>query len=531
MDKLNIVMNSIIFTQDINNSTKTEDVFGDKLHNFVKQDQGKVIFSGSLAEGIAFMQDEPLDIEINYDGLNRRRTFDMDIMYEDMTYVVLDDIMIGKPKESFRDIGLVPLFFRQKSQENLMIVYINMAVSQKIFFKITNGKMKFDGQKLIEFQKLEPFDFTRSTENLMAVPKNSHYYLAKFLEKLSVIPEKCFCHFEHGHNRYGDLCRCCKNNSDVKFSENDITTRCWTDQRRIHGPAVNEAVFIENNLETNKSKNAHGLYTTLGKASVYIDHVPAISVYLWPVDGLEFFFRKTSSGWPCKKLLQKIVSSGCHVVPRGSLPVPETKFKMYLSMFHRASGCVEWSWSFSVAEKQLVWSLNRTQIRCFLFLKYLYKYSEKCYSVMKDLEYKDALESFHMKCTMFWLCEEVEQSEWMRENEAKCFMKLIDKLLGYLKNGVLPHYFIQEHNVLHDMSAVGREINIKALTSIKESTCAVLCYAFHHRYTDMLYQQWPHLWISLRDNVLKTVLNKSSTICEDRPVRHFFPRGVRFLAY
>ncbi|CAH1791700.1 unnamed protein product, partial [Owenia fusiformis] len=114
--------------------------------------------------------------------------------------------------------------------------------------------------------------------------------------------------------------------------------------------------------------------------------------------------------------------------------------------------------------------------------------------------------SFHLKCTLLWLCEELPQSEWTRENEAECFMKLLNKLLEFLYRRFLPHYFVPAHNVLHEMDFVGFDANLNILERLLEIPSAFVCASFKSGYIDLLYQEWPNLGKSLQDNVFSEII-------------------------
>ncbi|CAH1791699.1 unnamed protein product [Owenia fusiformis] len=281
MEKLNIVMNSIIFTQDMNESSKTEDVLGDKIHHFVKKDMGATVFSGSLAEGTAFLGIS-LAEESNYDMLDHVKRFDVDIMYEDKDFIAMEQCESLASTIEFVNIihklGCAPLLIKPSESQNLMCVRIDMPIPIMDFERIVKEKassrkeVKIGWLEINEFQKIEPSKLKNYTGHFRLVPKLSRSYLLNFLTKLSSNKHKCECRWKSGHNRYGDLCDNCKAESCIMFRENGVTTEIWTDQRRIRGPAVNEVVFIANTIHEIPFPRLH-LGRNIGKymSRVYID--------------------------------------------------------------------------------------------------------------------------------------------------------------------------------------------------------------------------------------------------------------------
>ena len=63
-------------------------------------------------------------------------------------------------------------------------------------------------------------------------------------------------------------------------------------------------------------------FSDKGKFLLDVDHIPAIGYpkifgKSWPVMAYEFMFRnRSTSKWPSKKLINKIIENGCHLVPK-----------------------------------------------------------------------------------------------------------------------------------------------------------------------------------------------------------------------
>ncbi|CAG2219294.1 unnamed protein product [Mytilus edulis] len=61
---------------------------------------------------------------------------------------------------------------------------------------------------------------------------------------------------------------------------------------------------------------------------------------------------------------------------------------------------------------------------------------------------KDILSSYCLKNLIFW-CAEKEKLNWTNSNLIGCLQSCIQKLIKFLKEGYLPHYFIEERNLFN----------------------------------------------------------------------------------
>ncbi|KAL4226950.1 hypothetical protein ACF0H5_014927 [Mactra antiquata] len=97
--------------------------------------------------------------------------------------------------------------------------------------------------------------------------------------------------------------------------------------------------------------------------------------------------------------------------------------------------------SFSQCEKVHVLALNKNicQKRCYMLLKYLFKYSIN--------KAKEGLSTYHCKRVFLCLCENALPEQWTTSNVLECLSWLLSDLEQYLKNGWLPQYFIPKMNL------------------------------------------------------------------------------------
>ncbi|VDI77921.1 Hypothetical predicted protein [Mytilus galloprovincialis] len=131
--------------------------------------------------------------------------------------------------------------------------------------------------------------------------------------------------------------------------------------------------------------------------------------------------------WPPNVVIDKIISYGCLLVPIG----PKTISNIYL-----------WRFSFSVAEKILVYSFNFTQLLCYGLLKLTFKRI-----VNADNDIKDLVCSYFLKTALFWVSEEVDIETFQLPKLFYCFSLCLDKLISWVKICYCPNYFIHGHNM------------------------------------------------------------------------------------
>ena len=177
------------------------------------------------------------------------------------------------------------------------------------------------------------------------------------------------------------------------------------------GPAVNVTVF---------SREGGG---------TMLDMALCLSFPFWPTVANEWITRHRPSGWPSQELVSAIAKEGCALVPVCPL---------------RSQTGLEWRTSFSLSERKLAQSLNDCQKGCFLIVKGIWRHYLKHPS-------KRGLQSYHLKTTLFWVCEEVPPDDWRRDNIGIGVLTILQKLYCFLVNMSCPQYFIPENNLFQDI--------------------------------------------------------------------------------
>ena len=161
------------------------------------------------------------------------------------------------------------------------------------------------------------------------------------------------------------------------------------------------------------------------------DNVPSIRCQFWPGAAAEWVDRPRHNKWPLLQDIESITAFGCHLVPVGH-PLSTNK-------------SLEWRLSFSIAERNLTWSFNHTQIQCYAVMKLLLKLyiKVKCSETNKDV-----LCSYFIKTFLFWEFETKDQSFWQMKNFIGCLIYLFHEFYECIKTGVLRHYFVPNFNLL-----------------------------------------------------------------------------------
>ncbi|XP_071179924.1 uncharacterized protein [Mytilus edulis] len=156
-----------------------------------------------------------------------------------------------------------------------------------------------------------------------------------------------------------------------------------------------------------------------------LDSVSCLQCREWIKPAHRWIFRSRSP-WPDHRLVMSVVKEGVLFVPigcRGS-----------------ANEDLEWRISFSMAEKQLIFSFSHTQLLCYALLKIILK------DIIKS-KHGDLICSYFLKTIMFWLCEESSPSEWHPGKIISCIMICFRRLIYCVEYKTCLHYFIPENNL------------------------------------------------------------------------------------
>lgn len=249
----------------------------------------------------------------------------------------------------------------------------------------------------------------------------------------------------------------------------------------ISGPETNKArleeIYGENHLTETKGrfylKNTF-LFPQIDLGYSYTVHGPAICrqeefgertedlvkaffCQKIPSETQKWIKRTETTAWPSEDMKKFAIESGCYVVPVG----------------HKASSSPthEWRLCTSMAEREYVFCMNITQIRCLILLKMLMK-------SQVNIAFDNAMKSYFIKTALFYKTEESETGSWTEEN----LLMHVTRCLIWLQNGLerncMPHYFMPDLNMLEgrfseDQRKAISELISKMSGNITEAVFAV----------------------------------------------------------
>lgn len=145
----------------------------------------------------------------------------------------------------------------------------------------------------------------------------------------------------------------------------------------------------------------------------------------WIKQAEQWIYRPRSS-WPDYKLVSSIVQYGVLFVPVGCKGSSNEDYEFRIS--------------FSMAEKQLIFSFSHTQLLCYALMKIILK------DIIKT-KHGDLICSYFLKTIMFWISEESSPSKWQPVNMIPCFINCIKRLIYCVQYKTCLHYFIPEYNL------------------------------------------------------------------------------------
>ena len=228
---------------------------------------------------------------------------------------------------------------------------------------------------------------------------------------------------------------------------------------RRHGPCVSSKLHDYYDYQLNKSP----------EQKVEKENAPALVCSSWPDDEMEWFARDRKSSWPSKNLINRIRKEDCHVVPVGD---PTSEYTP-----------IEWRFSFLLAERQLIWSFNDTQLQCYFILKLLIK--KHIYPKVSD---EVGLSSYHLKTIVFWQSEILGISAWREDQLLHRVHDCLSYLSQCVRNGRLEHYFYRSINllkhklkksddrqfVLDRIVSVDKNLTTKVLETLPENDLSIM---------------------------------------------------------
>ncbi|XP_053381486.1 uncharacterized protein LOC128549145 [Mercenaria mercenaria] len=205
-----------------------------------------------------------------------------------------------------------------------------------------------------------------------------------------------------------------------------------SETRYISSKMFNRYVIPQDLIPGDSFKDSSFQINGPAKTNVNVDYVHAFEMETWPVEFKQWRSRRRTSNWPSEKILSTLEEeTSCYVVPTGN----KTSSAFDL----------EWRLSFVEIERELMWSMNDTQFKCYVLLKIVKKYYFGDNTILKEIS------SYHIKNIVFWMCEELPESEWIPGNLLSCVktgLKMLELCILHENNA---NYFVPENNLFHTM--------------------------------------------------------------------------------
>ncbi|XP_052762685.1 uncharacterized protein LOC128205222 [Mya arenaria] len=136
----------------------------------------------------------------------------------------------------------------------------------------------------------------------------------------------------------------------------------------------------------------------------------------------QFLFHRPRPGhWPTPDILEQAKQTGTFLVPQGHSESCNPK--------------LEWRFSTSLTERLLMFNLNSTKIKAYIFLKVLRK------TYFKPVV-GDRLSTFHFKTALLFTIENYPPELWQEDNLLKCIIFCLTTLKRWCRMHNCPHYTI-----------------------------------------------------------------------------------------
>ncbi|XP_045202755.2 uncharacterized protein LOC123556227 [Mercenaria mercenaria] len=147
----------------------------------------------------------------------------------------------------------------------------------------------------------------------------------------------------------------------------------------------------------------------------------------WPLEAMPWLQRGSVGNWPTEEIKRQSVNDGCFVVPVGKVGTQDEE--------------LQWRISTCLTERTLMFSLNISQIRCYVLMKMILK----SYPILHS---DDALSTFICKTVLIHCIESTQANFWQDDN----LLSSLNFCLKFLYNCVsfdhCPHFIIHVNNLM-----------------------------------------------------------------------------------
>ncbi|XP_045174078.2 uncharacterized protein LOC123535456 [Mercenaria mercenaria] len=193
-----------------------------------------------------------------------------------------------------------------------------------------------------------------------------------------------------------------------------------------------------------------------GRPGIYEqDIVYSIQFKSWPKEARTFLSRQGGETWPTEDMIRYIEGSKCFVVGTDSKVSENAGF--------------EWRISTSLAERCLMFSLNITQVKCYVLLKMILKN-------YINPQFEGVISSFICKTVLLHCIRSKHPSIWKEDNLLNVLSYCLLTLHFCILNANCPHFFIKGNNLMAGKFSYQKKHELIELTLNLVQNISILLY-------------------------------------------------------
>ncbi|XP_060602813.1 uncharacterized protein LOC132755890 [Ruditapes philippinarum] len=162
-----------------------------------------------------------------------------------------------------------------------------------------------------------------------------------------------------------------------------------------------------------------------------VDNVIAWHCKYWPREARQWLVNKGKGDWPTEDIRRECEATGCIIVPVSS------NNSQYQDLEWRISTCL--------AERCLMFSLNITQMRCYVLMKMIFRKFTEQTSMVK-------LSSYVLKTVLFHCVKNSKSCEWTENKLFDCLKRCLSYLETCIRKQNCSHFFIPGNNLFRGKS-------------------------------------------------------------------------------
>ncbi|XP_060586910.1 uncharacterized protein LOC132742485 [Ruditapes philippinarum] len=179
------------------------------------------------------------------------------------------------------------------------------------------------------------------------------------------------------------------------------------------------------------------------------DFVLAFPSRLYPVKASHWLCQHREKHWPTNDMIQYCSNTRCVVVGVGKTG--------------SVNEILEWRISTSFAERFLMFTLNITQIRCYVLMKMILK-------TFISQRFPDSISSFICKTVLLHCISFTRSDAWNENTLFICLSFCLSTLYNCVQNEYCPHFFITQNNLLSGrISPESKPLILETLRYVIES--------------------------------------------------------------